>query len=108
MARRGRFRGAVPRGGHTRMKRFLPVILLLVAGCAADRPEPAPVVGGAPPSPGGAAAGSRAPRAATGQPAAPRAAAVPAGPARFDGTYRGVRTTLVSGGPECTRTTAPR
>jgi hypothetical protein len=81
----------------------LPVVLL-AAACAADRPAPLTnAVPGqpraAPPSPGAADT--------PGATRAPRQAAA-AGPARFDGTYKGVKTVLVSGGPDCAGRAAPR
>jgi hypothetical protein len=92
------------------MKHLLPSLLaLLVAACAAD--HPAPVTNAAAPAaphtlgppPGSAAASAGAPRV----PRAPRAAS-PVGIARFNGTYRGVRTVLVSGGADCGNRAAPR
>jgi hypothetical protein len=45
----------------------------------------------------------------TGRVAAPPAqAAAKAGPERFDGTYKGVRTVLVAGGADCASRPAPR
>jgi hypothetical protein len=81
----------------------LPLVLL-AAACAADRPAPLTnAVPGQPraamPAPGGAAVPG-----ATG---APRQAAA-AGAARFNGTYKGVKTVLVSGGADCTGRAAPR
>jgi hypothetical protein len=104
----------MPRKGHWRrrplcvnsggMKRLLPLLILALSGCAADRPAPL-VRSGDPAGPTVAPSGTAATAPSAGRIAAPPAAA---SAARFDGTYKGVRTVVLAGGPDCARSGAPR